>query len=271
MLHIQTAVVNNPLFLQLQYDTLKFFVEGDYTFTVFNDAKQFPDYSNFGDPSLHRQIRLTCERLNIPCIDIANDHHRYSQCAATRCADAMQAMLAHQRQNPARYLCLDSDMFLIDRMPTATYDGCDAAVVPQVRSNGCRELRYFWNGLYYFDFPRLSNTDRMDWRCNDVEGVWTDVGGGMWSFLESLPTDRVYKIPHLSSCQWSSLPRHLDARWETFLTQDTRNQGANFFSELYDGRFLHYRAGGNWEKRNPQEYVASVGRLQTVVYSICRA
>jgi hypothetical protein len=33
-----------------------------------------------------------------------------------------------------------------------------------------------------------------------------------------------------------------------FLTNDPRNVNGKFFCELYDGAFLHYRAGGNWRQ-----------------------
>ena len=35
-----------------------------------------------------------------------------------------------------------------------------------------------------------------------------------------------------------------------FMQTDPRNQNGKFYCEIYDNKFLHYRAGGNWEKRN---------------------
>jgi hypothetical protein len=276
MLHIQTAVVNNPTFIELQHETLKYFVKGDYTFTVFNDAKKFPDFSNFGDPSVHSQIRKTCERLNIRCLDIINDNHAYITCPAMRCADAMNVMLSLQCRQKEKYLCIDSDMFLIDQFDTDHYDMFDAAIVPQVRSNDSgKTVPHFWNGLYYFNMNTLQHTEIMNWRCNDVEGVWTDVGGGMYYFLKESrekATNKIFDIQHRWSGHWSfdDFPPHLDSRWLSFLMTDTRNVDGKFFSELYDGKFLHYRAGGNWEKRSPEEYRTSVENLKNTVYSVCR-
>ena len=34
-----------------------------------------------------------------------------------------------------------------------------------------------------------------------------------------------------------------------FIKTDPRNQNDKFFCEIYDNKFLHYRAGGNWEKK----------------------
>ena len=36
--------------------------------------------------------------------------------AMIRCADSMNYILRYQIQNPGKYLCIDSDMFLIDTM-----------------------------------------------------------------------------------------------------------------------------------------------------------
>jgi hypothetical protein len=274
MLHIQTAVVNNPTFIELQYETLKFFAKGDYTFTVFNDAKAFPDYSNFGDPTMPTKIRQTCERLNIHCVNIAKDYHQYMTCAATRCADAMESLLAAQKTQGGRFLCLDSDMFPVAPFSTDIYKEYAAAILPQTRSNDAgKTLNYIWNGIYYFDTRRL-NMSNMSWRCNDVEGVWTDVGGGMWDFLQQAKQTNtpLYEIPHLWSTKWSfdSFPPSLDSRWLSFFMTDERNQDGMFFAELYDNLFLHYRAGGNWEKRDPAAYNANVERLKDTVYSVCR-
>jgi len=39
--------------------------------------------------------------------------------------------------------------------------------------------------------------------------------------------------------------------WHQFgwisLERIVKNQGGKFWCELYDERFMHYRAGGNWE------------------------
>ena len=40
MLNILTAVVNNPIFIEIQNFTLKKYMKTPYRFVVFNDAKQ---------------------------------------------------------------------------------------------------------------------------------------------------------------------------------------------------------------------------------------
>ncbi len=271
MLHIQTAVVNNPKFIELQHTTLKYFVEGDYDFTVFNDAKDWPDYSNFGDASVCREIERMCERLNIPCMRLDNKRHMLDTCAAHRCADSNNAMLEFQRAHGGQYLVLDSDMFPIAKFNTNKYINYATAHVPQQRENAGKTLDYFWNGIYYFNMDIMTHKTALSWKCDDVEGVWTDVGGGMHYYLQAAK-DTHYKIPHLSSGHWGALdyPLSCDTKWLQYIKHDVRNTGSQFYSELYDNIFFHFRAGGNWEKRGADEYESRVDLLAKVAHSICR-
>ena len=72
---IITSVVNSPTFIEIQYHTFKKHVRGDYEFIVFNDAKSLPDYTNGNDVTLKMQIQSMCNKLNVTCININNDHH----------------------------------------------------------------------------------------------------------------------------------------------------------------------------------------------------
>jgi hypothetical protein len=62
-------------------------------------------------------------------------------------------------------------------------------------------------------------------------------------------TNDIYFMKHLWSCSWNinELPKnlHTNTKLIEFLMNDTRNTN-NFFCEIYDNVFLHYRAGGNW-------------------------
>lgn len=270
MLHIQTAVVNNPKFIELQHTTLKYFIEGDYDFTVFNDAKDWPDFSNFGDPSIRREIERTCERLNIPCVSLDNARHKHDVCAAHRCADSNNAMLEIQRRHGGKYLVLDSDMFPIAKFNTNKYNEYAAAIVPQIRENDGKKVHYFWNGIYYFNMDSMTHKNALSWKCDDIEGVWTDVGGGMHYYLQATK-DAHYTIRHLSSGRWSALdfPLNCDTKWLHYIKNDVRNTGTQFYSEIYDNTFLHFRAGGNWDKRASDEYESRVDLLSRVANSIC--
>lgn len=267
-----TAVVNNPTFIEIQYHTLKKYLHceaGDsYEFIVFNDAKTFPDFTNDGDLTLRLKITETCRALGIQCIDIPNDAHQTQHSAAIRCADAMNYMLQYQLTHPDHYLLLDSDMFLIAELDMNKYFSYECAVVLQSRP----ELHYIWNGIYYFDIPKMKNLELMNWN----EGSGGDVGARMagwlhrqlngaspprtedlrWKKDETFHTSTIYFIKHLWSCSWNEadMPANLKTLNHypallAFLKEDGRNpENGNFFCELYDDVFLHYRAGGNWNK-----------------------
>ena len=200
---IVTAVVNNPTFIEIQYHTLKKYFKGDYEFIVFNDAKGFPDFTNDGDISIRQKIESLCVLLNIKCINIPNENHKVTHCAAVRAADSMNFILEYQKQNPDKYLLIDSDMFLIDYFDVSKYDKYDCAIVLQSRGPNS-SLHYFWNGIYYFNFHSLTNTDLLNWNCCDK----CDVGGMMQHWLKTQQTES--NIPDTNEIRWKTKSFHTD-------------------------------------------------------------
>ena len=263
---IVTAVVNNPIFIEIQYYTLqKYFKGSDYEFIVFNDAKDFPDFTNGNDITIKTQIQDMCSKLKINCINIPNKTHKTNLCAAARCADSMNYILQYQIQNPDKYLLLDSDMFLVDTFDINKYSNYDCAIVLQSRNQ--HTTNYFWNGIYYFDMHKMKNIELLNWNTC----TYCDVGGMMQLWLKTqlgdspMPntdqirwtsdrfhTNDVYFIKHLWSCSWdiNELPINLqkNSKLISFFQNDVRNTNGKFFCEIYDNVFLHYRAGGNWRK-----------------------
>jgi len=260
---IVTAVVNSPMFIEMQYYTLKKYVKGDYEFIVFNDAKDFADFSNFNDPTLRGQITDMCKKLNIPCINIPNDHHRMMRCASTRTGEAMNYILGFQRNYPDKYLLLDSDMFLVDYFDVHKYDDYECMIVPQYRKNGNgSDIHYIWNGLFYFDTTKLRNMELMNWALVQ----YTDTGGMMHEWLSKQPKETIYVLRHLSSCQWNmrELPSSLADKSALidFLKADYRNEQGKFFCEIYDNCILHYRAGGNWRGEGADKHKQLTEKLK---------
>jgi hypothetical protein len=268
IMKVITAVVNNPTFIEMQYHTLKKYLKGvdTYEFIVFNDAKPFPDFTNDGDLSLVEKIAETCRVLNVQCIPIPNGHHKQQLNAATRCADSMNYILQYQLKHPDQYLLLDSDMFLIDYFDMNKYFKYECAVLLQSRFDS--RLNYIWNGIYYFDIPKMKNLDIFNWnpgKGGDVgamaeEWLKREMGGAIlpktddlrWKKNETFHTDTIYFIPHLWSTSWNAneLPDNLKPNKAllTFMQEDVRNVNGNFYCEIYDKVFLHYRAGSNWNK-----------------------
>ena len=284
---VVTAVVNNPIFIEIQYYTLKKYMKCDYEFIVFNDAKAFSDFTNDGDITIRSKIEEMCLALNIKCISIPNEQQQYITCAAQRCADSMNYILSYQIKNPDKYLLLDSDMFLVDYLDINKYSQYDCAVLLQSRHN--HNTNYIWNGIYYFDIPRMKNLEMLNWNCAPD----CDVGGMMqqwlktqmldksmpntddlrWKQDESFHTDSIYFIKHLWSCTWNEeeIPQNLKGETYiplfTFLKEDVRNVNQKFFCEIYDNVFFHYRAGGNWNKEGMNLHNELTKKLRTVLLS----
>ena len=260
---IITAVVNNKTFIEIQHYTLQKYFKGNYEFIVFNDAKDFPDFTNGDDITIKKQIEDLCHELNITCINIPNNNHKINKCATNRCADSMNYILQYQKNNPDKYLLLDSDMFLVDYFDINKYSQYDCAIVLQSRNNF--NINYFWNGIYYFDMTKMKNIDLLNWNyCSQ-----TDVGGMMQQWLKiqmqnvampnteeirwsdkSFHTENIYFIKHLWSCSWdeTEIPENIknNNKLIEFIKSDVRNVNNKFFCEIYENVFLHYRAGGNW-------------------------
>jgi hypothetical protein len=277
---IVTSVVNNTDFIEIQYYTLKKYCKGEFEFIVFNDAKEFPDFTNEGDVSIKSEIEKICRQLNVLCINVPNDHHREMQCAAARCADAMNFILNYQKQNPDKYLILDSDMFVINEFDVEKYNDYNCAIVLQQRGN----IFYFWNGIYYFDFGKMSEIELLNW--NPTPNC--DVGGMMQEWLRKQLKDtnfpdtitirntnttyvinQIYLIRHLWSSTWNEdeCPEKLknNSKLIEFLKNDPRNENNNFFCELYDNTFLHYRAGGNWRREGMEFHKTHTKKLKDVL------
>ena len=287
---VVTAVVNNPIFIEIQYYTLKKYMKCDYEFIVFNDAKDFIDFTNGGDLTIKTTIENICKQLNIQCININNQHHanptnRWCQEPSYRTADSMNVILEYQKQHPDYYLLLDSDMFLIDDYNIDDYKKYDCSIVLQHRKDidHITNIYYIWNGLYYFNINKL-DTSLMNWGLTYT----TDTGGRMSAWLNKLiPTlhllnelsvnynhhyenecDKVHFMKYLKSGEWNltDMPSNLkeNARLVRFLQNDIRNINGKFFCEIYDDKFFHYRAGGNWEKRNFKLHVDLSYQLKSI-------
>jgi hypothetical protein len=266
----------------MQYYTLKKYFKGDYEFIVFNDAKEFSDFTNGGNINIKQEIEVVCSKLNIKCINIPNENHRRVQCAAVRCADSMNYILRYQLEYPDKYLLLDSDMFLINNFNISKYSDYDCAIVLQSRHDF--KTNYFWNGIYYFDMTKIKNKDMLNWNLCDG----CDVGGMMKEWLKiqlgntvapstddirwtnnNYNREGIYFIKHLWSCTWneSEIPSNLKDNKDLleFFNNDPRNVNGKFFCEIYDNVFLHYRAGGNWKGEGMKLHNELTQRLKNII------
>jgi len=279
---IITAVVNNVDFIEIQYHTLKKYFKGEYEFIVFNDAKNFPDITNGNDIKIKTQIQNICNKLNIKCIDIPNDHHKTKLSVNYRHVDSLNYILQYQKNNPDKYLLLDSDMFLIDDFDINKYDNYDCAITLQSRNN--HKINYIWPGMCYLDMTKIKRFEMLNWDVCE----YCDSGGMTKEWLKEqmknsyIPTveeirwtnkqfhtNDIYFMKHLWSCTWdiNELPKNLqnNTKLIEFFKNDPRNQNGKFFCEIYDNVFLHYRAGSNWRQEGFDLHNQLTSKLKNIL------
>jgi glycosyltransferase involved in cell wall biosynthesis len=253
-LRILTIATSQPLYIRAQYMALLKHVKDSFEFIVFNDAKSWPDPSNFGDTEVRFNISQLCKRHGIQCIEVPNDHHRFVRSPSQRHCDTLRTVMQFVHESPGRYWMLDSDMFPIaDIHPDTLAKYFGGSFVKQRRLVGGRDVVYAWPNLWWID---TSVTDCRDLSWDLAPGC--DTGGASSSWFQKQENEKVQWIPHLASGAWTltQLPRSLTSHTKLlqFLTQDPRNTKTGdtaeilMESEIYDECILHLRAGSNWRE-----------------------
>lgn len=148
-----TLAFNRPDFIELQYNSLRKWV-GDFDYTVFDNCP-------------YDMVEKECERLGINRIKVNSQSGDPSWAVGM----ALNQMWQHLKFETRPVMYLDSDMFLINRLPD--FGNCDIAFVPQHRAGG---ITYPWTGLMYFNMETLPAPEKMRWEvAYEVKGA--DVGG----------------------------------------------------------------------------------------------
>ena len=67
VMKVISIITNNPIFVELQYKSLKKYLHIDYEYIVFNDGKYWPDSTNFGNPIENGKIAIEnkCKEFDI--------------------------------------------------------------------------------------------------------------------------------------------------------------------------------------------------------------
>lgn len=256
---VLSVVVNNPIFIEMQYKSLTKYINSDFEFIVFNDAKEFPDVTNSGDTSMRYRISETCKKLSIRCIEINNGHHAQEKNASRRHSESVNIMYEFMKAYRDIYLVIDSDMFLVDHFDIKDYEMYTCACVLQERLN----IRYFWPNYFILNTEKIEFENDLNFSI--VPGA--DSGGGNSVWLRKLvpqkfPTcNEIRRSPHQYKCEklylikglWSGswdeteFPENLNSQLLDFVKSDPRNTNGKFFCEIYDNRFLHLRGQSNWD------------------------
>jgi hypothetical protein len=218
-------------FIPLQKATFDAFVAEDFEFIVYN---------NGSSPEFVRRIDEVCQDHGLTSIRVEDADHSDPNVA---CSYPIQWSF-HSRIKRDRDISviIDSDLFLLKRFSFREYTG-DHHICAVKQRRG--HVRYLWNGLVFLNVPDLPERDLMDWRHGVVEGVGTDVGGFLYSWLRTTSeTLRLKNINYSGDIShrygnMSCLPRELRSRYQ---------DGFDF--QIYENAFFHYKRGSNWDKRS---------------------
>lgn len=243
---IVSVFANNPIFIELLYNSIKKFFksEKEYEIIIFNDAKTWPDITNFGDVTMKEQIINMCKKLNIHCINIPNNQHISQHSASVRHADSVNFITKFMLTYPDTYFMLDSDMFFVDYFDIKEFEKYYFCYINQSRNVNNKIINYPWPNLFYLNINEIPYKELINWSV--APGL--DAGGKCHLWLSQLDKEKVLEIKHLWSCNWDEkdIPESINKNIKLFLDNDVRNEKGKYFSELYHKKILHYRAASNW-------------------------
>ena len=222
-----TNVVNRLDFLEFQSYTLKRFCKNKYHFCVIDDSVDSKTSLSFQKYCLKNEIsyfKKPLSKINDP---------------ASACADTIQwtynnIILKIFSDNLIIYL--DSDMFLIDdfefdKKLLNEYIGG----VKQVRGN----IIYPWNGLMFLNMKKIKELDpKINFKNALIKGTLTDVGGSVYFYLKK------------HSIEFFKFDTVYPEYFENIYLHDFKSFKGYNLELHFNKKFLHYRAGTNWQSKN---------------------
>src|SRR5581483_1121816 len=108
---------------------------------------------------------------------------------------------------------------------------------------------YIWTGCFAFDAATMPRKDRFVVDCGYVKGVRTDAGGSLHKYFQAAPALKFKPLRQLASLDWTlDQAPGLPGPVADYVRADRRNRDGRCFSEIYEGIFLHMRAGSDWDR-----------------------
>lgn len=236
---------NQENFLPYQISCLKKYLKDDFVFCFF-------DNSPSGMTSIREELRdLDFQYFRVPQNIFTGGG---PSTRAGQSLDYATKTSFEEYPNLNKVLILDSDMFPVRRF---CFDDLleekDFAGIIQHRGH----VFYYNNQLVALRRDRISNWKNFSFDAVVVEDEATDCGGGLFFFFrDDNPgvSRRDFIGIHSSQLSLDSPSRWEEIKeidgsgsyLEDFFKMDINLNGGNNFSEVYDSRFLHFRAGSNW-------------------------
>ena len=271
MITIVSTWVNHPEVLKVHRDLWVKAFDESVRYIAYIDAKDYGDFSNFGDATIKHQLVQACIDNSIEYVIIPQEFHvqrsrvfRNCQIASDNTPSGRNALVcqyAWNREvldgNSKRIIFVQSDIFPYKLLGwNSMTRGSEFYYKPQERVSDGKRIDYAWEGLCMFDISQWTLDKKLlvNFEYGFQKGVYTDTGGGLWSILESLDNDKKFGWSGQNSLQWSDNDEYIPDLpfWiMEHLRSDPRNKVENnttwYYSEIQDNRCFHLRAGGNWD------------------------
>lgn len=208
-----THAYNQPAFLEYQCRCFQKFVEDDFIFVVFNDARPGPN---------HDAIVAVCDKWNVPCIPIPQELHDHPQEepfwqndpgaeGTRRHCDGIQFSLDVIGYDfDGIVIIIDSDCFPIKPININQLfdDGSDLVAIVRGPFSGGRAVEYLWPGLAMMAMNRLADHKTIDFKCGNINGHLVDSGGYTHYYLKNHPEVKLKRLGYFPEGNLYNQCRH---------------------------------------------------------------
>lgn len=261
-LQVLTAVAGGPSLLEAQLAAIRRFFPTQTKILVVDDSRRRSHYTNNQESGSSRRLHgvataFDADYSRLPQylhfrrqLLFSNPSRSMSTGPSLRTADSVQYGLSKLELLAGQLVILDSDMIPIADFRPDDYFGQSAVwFLPQARTGLTHEVVYPWPGIFMADLNRADTSIEMSWDCATVDGIALDTGGAMTSWLQANAAS-AHQITglHSGKWNWSTADVQLPLSLRPFLDFDASQNDGVQFAELFEGSFLHLRAGSNWEQ-----------------------
>lgn len=220
MIKLFIFAFNRPDLLIKQIDTIKKYLNGDYSIEVLYDYREDLYGNEFEKICLEKGATLL--RHNSFPNKSPSQYH----------ADSLKWVYDNRINNDDLVIFLDHDMFLIDDFDPYEY-------LLKYDISGCLQSRghveYTWPGLLLFKFNSIKDIE-FDFDPKFVEGHSLDSGGGTYSILRS------------SNIKFLPIEVEYPDSYNGIDLLDPNNNNGFGFELFMGGKFLHFRNACSWHK-----------------------
>ncbi len=273
---IFTYAFNRPDFIEIQHKTFEHFIEDEYEFVVFSDARTAGDAN---------AIKNTCDRLGIKHVRIPQNIHskpylerwpgeNYHAPAVRNVNAVMYSLNTLGFDHDDILVLLDSDVFFLKKICIRDLLK-DYNIVAQRIGSGY--IIYPWHGLIFMDMKTLPDIRSLNFNCGRVNDKPVDAGGQSYYYLHAHPevTVRYLQYFHAGQLYCDNCKKNRAAMCthnydflnskgfsDAFIKLMHSAQNIEFF---HNQNIIHYRGGTNWDNKSKQYHTNKTEALNAYI------